>query len=272
MMPKPTSVEPSRAIRAFTSRSRMLRRTRSGVQRHGSPCSIACFESSAIASAAGKVATLQFATGPTLAESGHLAFDDNVKKLRVAWVHHPGRSTRGLQSMPLVQDGVLYYTGSYSRVWALDAATGRPLWSYFPKLNDDLVAAQKEVIVATWKLDRRSRAANGAKSEQDIRAVSKAELELKTKVEQASSAFRQSNMRDPRARPNGRGAPPPRAGQSMPEEDAMTVAASAMGRAVEALDHDDLMRLTPEDLQVAAMALGEDPHRARTTWWGGRRR
>jgi len=67
---------------------------------------------------------------------------DNIKRLQVAWVHHPGRSTRGLQSMPLVADGVLYYTGSYSRVWALDAATGKPIWSYFPKLNDDLVAAQ----------------------------------------------------------------------------------------------------------------------------------
>jgi PQQ-dependent dehydrogenase (methanol/ethanol family) len=67
---------------------------------------------------------------------------DNVKRLRVAWVHHPGKSTRGLQSMPLVSNGVLYYTGSYSRVWALEAATGKPLWSFFPKLNDDLVAAQ----------------------------------------------------------------------------------------------------------------------------------
>ena len=36
---------------------------------------------------------------------------------------------------------------------------------------DDLVAAQKEIIVATWKLDRRAQAANGAKSEQDIRSV-----------------------------------------------------------------------------------------------------
>jgi len=66
----------------------------------------------------------------------------NVGNLGVAWMHIPGRSTRGLQSMPIVADGVLYYTGSYSRVWALDAATGKPIWSYFPKLNDDLVAAQ----------------------------------------------------------------------------------------------------------------------------------
>jgi PQQ-dependent dehydrogenase (methanol/ethanol family) len=67
---------------------------------------------------------------------------DNIKRLRVAWTHAPGRSTRGLQSFPLVADGVLYYTGSYSRVWALDGATGEVLWSFFPKLNDELVAAQ----------------------------------------------------------------------------------------------------------------------------------
>ena len=48
----------------------------------------------------------------------------NVKDLEVAWIHVPGHATRGLQSMPLVADGVLYYTGSYSRVFALDGATG----------------------------------------------------------------------------------------------------------------------------------------------------
>jgi glucose dehydrogenase len=35
----------------------------------------------------------------------------NVQDLQVAWTHIPGRSTRGLQSMPLVADGVLYYSG-----------------------------------------------------------------------------------------------------------------------------------------------------------------
>ncbi len=63
---------------------------------------------------------------------------------------------------------------------------------------DDLVAAQKEIIVATWKLDRRSQAASGAQSEKDIRAVARAESELKTRVEQTSSSFRDSTMRDPR--------------------------------------------------------------------------
>src|SRR5690349_3519206 len=67
---------------------------------------------------------------------------NNVANLSVAWIHIPGRSTRGLQSMPLVADGVLYYTGSYSRVFALNGATGEVLWSYFPELDEALIARQ----------------------------------------------------------------------------------------------------------------------------------
>jgi alcohol dehydrogenase (cytochrome c) len=67
---------------------------------------------------------------------------DNVKNLQVAWTHVPGRSTRGLQSTPLVADGVLYYSGSYSRLFALDGATGQVKWTYFPELNEDLIATQ----------------------------------------------------------------------------------------------------------------------------------
>src|SRR5215510_12336076 len=66
----------------------------------------------------------------------------NVKDLAVAWFHVPGRSTRGLQSVPLVADGVLYYTGSYSRVFALDGATGAVIWSYFPELDEALISRQ----------------------------------------------------------------------------------------------------------------------------------
>src|SRR6185437_6765112 len=57
-------------------------------------------------------------------------------------MHFPGRTTRGLQSMPLAADGVLYYTGSYSRVFALDGATGKVLWSYSPELDEALVSRQ----------------------------------------------------------------------------------------------------------------------------------
>ena len=57
-------------------------------------------------------------------------------------MHFPGRATRGMQSMPLAEDGVLYYSGSYSHVFALDGATGKMLWSYAPELDEELVAAQ----------------------------------------------------------------------------------------------------------------------------------
>src|SRR6266478_10040924 len=66
----------------------------------------------------------------------------NVNNLGVAWIHIPGRSTRGLQSMPLAADGVLYYTGSHSRTFALDGATGKVIWSYIPELDEALVARQ----------------------------------------------------------------------------------------------------------------------------------
>src|SRR3954469_21394479 len=66
----------------------------------------------------------------------------NVKSLEVAWMHFPERATRGLQSTPLALDGVLYYSGSYSRVYALDGATGKTIWSYAPELDEELVAKQ----------------------------------------------------------------------------------------------------------------------------------
>jgi hypothetical protein len=97
---------------------------------------------------------------------------------------------------------------------------------------DDLVTAQKDVVVATWKLDRRAQV-NRGKSEQDIRSVARAEADLKTRVEQTASTFRESTMRDPRRRaPAGS----PRAGETLPEEDSMTAAAQAMGKAAESLD------------------------------------
>src|SRR5260370_36602355 len=104
---------------------------------------------------------------------------------------------------------------------------------------DDLVTAQKDIGIPTFKLDRRAQSAKGAKCEQDIRSVSRAEAELKTRVEQMSSTFREATMRDPRRRAQGRGAPPdpqPKAGDTLPEEDAMGAAAAAMAKAVTALD------------------------------------
>jgi len=35
---------------------------------------------------------------------------DNVKNLKVAWMQQIGHSTRGVQSMPLAKDGILYFS------------------------------------------------------------------------------------------------------------------------------------------------------------------
>ena len=66
----------------------------------------------------------------------------NVDKLRVAWTHAMPRSVRGLQSMPLAADGILYYSGAYNQVFALDGSSGEVLWYYKQKLNEDLVSKQ----------------------------------------------------------------------------------------------------------------------------------
>ena len=57
----------------------------------------------------------------------------NVKKLKIAFIHQVGKSTRGVQSTPLAKDGVIYYSASYSKVFAVKGDTGEVLWSFiFP--------------------------------------------------------------------------------------------------------------------------------------------
>src|SRR5205085_4956443 len=58
---------------------------------------------------------------------------DNVKTLGLAWAFD-AETTRGLEATPLVVDGVIYTTGSWSIVYALDARTGKLLWKYDPKV------------------------------------------------------------------------------------------------------------------------------------------
>lgn len=64
----------------------------------------------------------------------------NVGGLELAWSHDPG-TIRGLEATPLVVDGVMYTTLTWSRVLALDARTGKELWAWDPKL--DRVVAQR---------------------------------------------------------------------------------------------------------------------------------
>lgn len=58
---------------------------------------------------------------------------DNVKTLGLAWVTNL-ESKRGLEATPLIADGVMYVTGVWSVVFAVDARTGNILWKYDPKV------------------------------------------------------------------------------------------------------------------------------------------
>jgi alcohol dehydrogenase (cytochrome c) len=70
----------------------------------------------------------------------------NVQRLRVAWIHQPGDITHGIQSTPVVLEGVVYYTSAFNVVHAVDGATGVTLWRYKPKLD----AAVTQAVFPAW--------------------------------------------------------------------------------------------------------------------------
>lgn len=64
----------------------------------------------------------------------------NVKNLTPAWsFSFGGEKQRGQESQPLVKDGVMYVTGSYSRIWAVDIASGEEIWEYNARLPEGIL-------------------------------------------------------------------------------------------------------------------------------------
>jgi quinoprotein glucose dehydrogenase len=84
----------------------------------------------------------------------------NVAKLKVAWTFHTGdisdgsgRPKRsGLETTPIVVDGILYFTTPFNRVFAVNPASGKQLWVYDPMI--DLAGSYGDGLinrgVATW--------------------------------------------------------------------------------------------------------------------------
>ena len=62
--------------------------------------------------------------------------ENTVGRLGLVWSYDLG-TKRGLESTPLVKDGVLYATSAWSIVYAMDARTGRLLWKYDPQVAKD---------------------------------------------------------------------------------------------------------------------------------------
>ena len=78
----------------------------------------------------------------------------NVADLGVAWTYDLA-TARGVESTPIVVDGVMYVTSAWSVVYALDAKTGEELWVYDPDVDRAVgVNACCDVVnrgVAVWE-------------------------------------------------------------------------------------------------------------------------
>ena len=79
----------------------------------------------------------------------------NAKRLGLAWSFELDTAHRGQESTPLVVDGVMYVTGAWSKVYALDAKSGALKWRFDPKVPGRVaVNACCDVVnrgVAVWK-------------------------------------------------------------------------------------------------------------------------
>jgi hypothetical protein len=99
---------------------------------------------------------------------------------------------------------------------------------------EEMVQAQKDIITATWKLDRRGRDAGG-QSEDDIRTVAKAQRDLRGRaLTMATQMSRAADLR--RRRQTGGGGRAGQAAAADPSTDAIRKAGEAMGRAAQALE------------------------------------
>jgi alcohol dehydrogenase (cytochrome c) len=65
---------------------------------------------------------------------------DTVKSLVPAFAFSfGGEKQRGQESQPLVSDGTIYVTGSYSRLFAIDSRTGMKKWQYDARLPEGIL-------------------------------------------------------------------------------------------------------------------------------------
>lgn len=62
--------------------------------------------------------------------------DSNVVQLGLAWYHDLDTS-RGQQATPIIVDGLMYTSSAWSKVQALDAATGELIWQFDPQISKE---------------------------------------------------------------------------------------------------------------------------------------
>jgi quinohemoprotein ethanol dehydrogenase len=58
----------------------------------------------------------------------------NIKNLGLAWSLTISTTLNGIETTPIVVDGIMYFTGPWSKVYAANAVTGQMLWTYDPQV------------------------------------------------------------------------------------------------------------------------------------------
>ncbi|MBL4621783.1 MAG: PQQ-dependent dehydrogenase, methanol/ethanol family [Immundisolibacteraceae bacterium] len=78
------------------------------------------------------------AVGRTYSEQRHSPLTKinagNIDQLQLAW-HLDLNTHRGLEATPIMIDGVIYVSGTWSVVYAIDARSGKQLWRYDPQVD-----------------------------------------------------------------------------------------------------------------------------------------
>ena len=106
---------------------------------------------------------------------------------------------------------------------------------------DALIQAQKDIISATWNIERRS---IGGRSADDVKAVAKAQADLKARVERVMSGRRGGRGRDPLPQRIGAQTPPRPASAADP----VAAAVEAMTRAIEHLASERTRDAIPHEM------------------------
>ncbi len=65
---------------------------------------------------------------------------DNIENLLPAWAFSlGGEKQRGQETQPIIHDGLMFITGSYSRLYAIDVKTGKEVWQYDARLPEGIL-------------------------------------------------------------------------------------------------------------------------------------
>lgn len=99
-----------------------------------------------------------YTTGRTFEESHYSPLTqinkETVQQVGFAW-EYDTKTTRGLEATPVVIDGIMFTSGTWGRVYALDAGTGKALWTFNPEVDGQVAGdACCDVVnrgVAVWK-------------------------------------------------------------------------------------------------------------------------